>query len=499
LRGLSRRYGDAVALRSEADTLTYRQVDKRSAALAKGLLAVGVGKGTRIGLLLGNNPEWAVAWAAITRMGGIAVPLSTLYRAPELARVIRHADLHGLIAQPTVLNQDFTDLLPKALPSLNDVATPALAMREAPFLRWVVMPGVTSPPAWVRSATWLMKAGEALPDGNELLGEVEAEVHPEDLAVVIYTSGQSAAPKGVTHTQGGILTKTHYVRSMLGFTRETDTEATMPFFWVGGMIMCLFPVLEAGGVVRCVERPGGGPIVIGAVGMQPNPYPDLELFPALGMSETFGPYSWGREWRLAHHPIAPPLDVFEPGVDVAVLNDADQPVAVGDRGAIVVRGPTVTRGLYKVRRDEVFTADGFYRTGDEGLQVDGRIVFVGRLGDMIKSAGANVAPAEVEMELANIPGIARAHVVGLSDPKRGQAVGAAVVPAEGVDVDPAQIYKTLQDRLSSYKVPRVIAVLLEEEIPMTPSRKVRKRDLAQIIRERGVRVGRDASAGRDRS
>src|SRR4051812_23120920 len=107
VRAIAARYGDRPALELDGDVLTYRALDDESARLGRGLLAKGAGKGARIGLLLANTPAFAVAWTAVTRIGALAVPLSTFYKAAELRRVIRHADLQGIIGQPSMLSQDF--------------------------------------------------------------------------------------------------------------------------------------------------------------------------------------------------------------------------------------------------------------------------------------------------------------------------------------------------------------------------------------------------------
>ena len=138
IRAMTEAFGDKPAVVLGDEVLTYRQLDARSAELAAWLLSRGVGKATRIGILYANSPSWVVAWAAITRVGAVAVPLSTFSKAPELARVIRHADLHGLIVQRTFLNQDFERLLEDAFPALAD-QSPELRLVEAPFLRWIVL------------------------------------------------------------------------------------------------------------------------------------------------------------------------------------------------------------------------------------------------------------------------------------------------------------------------------------------------------------------------
>ena len=152
-------------------------------------------------------------------------------------------------------------------------------------------------------------------------------------------------------------------------------------------------------------------------------------------------------------------------------------------------------GLHKVERAATFDPDGFYRTGDRAEVGAGQLYFVGRLGDMIKVSGANVAPAEVERELLTIDGIIAAHVVGVDDADRGQIVGAAVVLRAGALLEPMGIQQALRDRLSSYKVPKLLMVMRANEIPTLPAGKIAKKELAEILRRSGASgpLGRRAS------
>jgi acyl-CoA synthetase (AMP-forming)/AMP-acid ligase II len=147
-------------------------------------------------------------------------------------------------------------------------------------------------------------------------------------------------------------------------------------------------------------------------------------------------------------------------------------------------GYPVTPGLHKVERDGYFTADGFYPTGDLCLREGQRFHFVGRGGDMIKTAGSNVSPAEVEMEMQALDGVHSAYVVGLPDPQRGQIVAAAVVPVDGRSLDFADVEAQLRTRMSGYKVPRKYVHISRDEVPMLPSNKVAKREVAELIAQR---------------
>jgi cytochrome P450 len=167
-------------------------------------------------------------------------------------------------------------------------------------------------------------------------------------------------------------------------------------------------------------------------------------------------------------------------------------LGAGETGEICVRGPSLMQGLYKVEREATFDADGFYHTGDVGhFDADGVLYFRGRLGEMIKTGGANVTPAEVEAALAACPGVREAYVVGVPDPERGQTVVAVVVAAAGSALDPADLLARLRRDLSSYKVPRQLVLLERAELPFTDSAKIDRRRLVELL------AGRIAAASRD--
>ena len=522
-----------------AGPLTYALLEAESRLLARGLLARGVGKGARIGLWLGNGTEWLVAWAAVCRIGAVAVPLSTFFSERELAKVVRHADLHGLFTHRRFLGQDMLERVVRALPELEGCAGPVLAVRDAPFLRWVSAferPGdpPSSPPAWAAPQEWFRAAAEQGPFDDDYLERVEAEVHAEDPAIMIYTSGSTADPKGVPHVHDTVTERVRYLSRFFSLGPESRSYIASPFCWVGGMTMSLFPVLDTGGTQYCTDRFDAGELLelvererldravlyphhVNAVLDHPDfdrrdrsslrdcdvrllvgeaaaaalrPDPD-KLYIGLGMTETFDGYWWGRRTGDKEPPLRPgerrppPLDVHLPWFDVKVVDPATgQPVPDGGMGEICVRGRGITPGLHKRPRAEIFDRDGFFHTGDR-VEVDGdRIWFRGRLGEMIKTAGANVAPGEVVAALLELDGVADAHVVGIPDSERGEVVVAAVVPASGADLDPDGIRARLRTMVSAFKVPAHVVLLRAEEIPWTPSHKVRRGVLTEMLRER---------------
>ncbi|MET0781126.1 MAG: fatty acid--CoA ligase family protein, partial [Microbacterium sp.] len=208
---------------------------------------------------------------------------------------------------------------------------------------------------------------------------------------------------------------------------------------------------------------------------------------SLGMTETAGPHtmappemqavllpddlrgSWGPSVPYVEHRIAD----FETS---ASLPD-------GAEGEICVRGYSVMAGMYKREREDVFDADGWYHTGDRGFFRDGLLYFTGRADDQIKTGGSNVAPREVELALEALPEVTAAFVFGIDDDERTQVVVAGVVPTPGVVVDPDALRTCLRGEISVYKVPRDIAVLDPDDVPLLASGKEDRRAVrAAVVR-----------------
>jgi len=484
VRAAAAAYGDGAAISLKGETipdesLTFVELDQKSAQLARGLIARGVGKGTRVGFIYGNGPAFAVTLAAVSRIGAVAIPISTLLKSNELVRVLRQSDVSGLIIQRKLLGHDYVARLCEALPELESSELD-LRLSKAPYLRWIISTGSSLPPS-IHDMNHLTGAADTV--SEQLLLEIESEVHSADQMLEIYTSGSMALPKGVKHSQGAVLSRTHYVRSMLEVERGMQVTVPLPMFWVGGMMMYLLPNWEIGATTVCSEGTStNSRMAMGSVLAEE----DMSRMPivatkwALGMTETLGPYSYGDVLRVPGYPLCAPLDHIADQFEMRVW-DNGKTASDGETGEIQVRGYALTPALHKTDRSAHFEADGFYRTGDMGLVEGKRVHFVGRNGDMIKTAGSNVSPAEVEMEMQQLEGVHSAYVVGLPDKERGQLVAAAVVPRDGVEIDFDELQKKLRQRLSSYKVPRVYVAISREEVPMLPSNKVARRQIERML------------------
>ncbi len=482
-------YGDSNAVRTDDDgesAITFAALERQSAELARGLLAQGVGKGSRVGFIFGNGPGFAVMLAAIARIGAVAIPISTMIRAGELVRVLRQSDVGGLIVQRRFMGYDYVERLCEALPALREASAGNLRLAETPYLRWIASTG-DGLPSSVLPLDALCMAAQSV--SEDLLISVESEVHPADQMVEIYTSGSMALPKGVRHNHGPVLFRTSYLRQMLSIEAGKEVTAQLPMFWIGGMMMYLMPALQAGATTFCPSRTlNNSRVAMGSVlteddlallSRQPKPWWGL------GMSETLGPYSYaGDEFRAPGRPLCAPMDHFADGYDIRIADADNRQVGDGEIGEMQVRGYPVTPGLHKIEHATYFTPDGYYRTGDM-CQVDrNRVHFVGRDGDMIKTAGSNVSPAEVEMELQTLPEVEAAYVFGLPDKERGQLVVAAVILTDGQTPDFTAIEAAMRSRLSGYKVPRAWVAITREDVPILHSNKVARRELVELVKQR---------------
>lgn len=487
IRAAAAHYGDEIAITATGPedrevSASFTALDHGSGELARGLLALGVGKGTRVGFIFGNGPDFAQIFAAAARIGAIAVPISTMIRAKELVRVLRQSDIACLFIPRHFLGTDYSERLLEALPDLRG-SGPDLRLADVPYLRWIAATEDGLAPCF-RTMASIKQA--ALTVTDQLLRAVEDEVHPTDQIVEIYTSGSMALPKGVKHLHGPVLFRAHYLAGMTGVQRGGQSQALLPMFWVGGLMMTLLPNWMMGAKTICPPRTlNNSRVAMGSVLAEE----DLKLMASakpywgLGMSETLGPYAYGDELRAPGYPLCAPLDHWADRFEVRLVDDNSQCVEDGVIGEIQVRGYALSPALHKMDRDEYLTDDGFYRTGDLGKREGSRVHFMGRSGDMVKTAGSNVSPAEVELEMQSLDGIRNAFVVGLPDKERGQLLAAAVIAREGVTLDFAAIEATLRQRLSSYKVPRAYVEITVDQIPMLHSNKVSRRMILDLVTE----------------
>lgn len=515
--------GQHDAIATVAETLTYEELERRASRMARALLALGAGKGTRIALLAPGGVLWLTALLAGLRIGALVSLVSTLCTPPELAHMLRAGDAQIFLGVRRFLRHDYARNLAAALPGLTEGTAQALRITSAPYLRSVWLDDASGL-SWARPIEDLVAHADApnAPD-SALLAAIEQEVSPGEDAVIVYTSGSTSLPKAVVHTQWNVA----------GFPRELTTHFLLkpgdrmmphlPTFWLGGLGMtmqvlsigatlvypaspevdvvldtierCRVNRLNSWGDVMMKLREGAaarGIDVDKIVGLGPFRDKAGEIIPPplqanmLGMSETFTAHS------------AEPLDARLPADKAGssgravgsyerriVDPETGESVPIGQIGELQIRGGGLMSGFYKMSRKDVFTRDGFYPTGDLArLDADGYIYFAGRRGDMIKTRAANVSRLEVEAAMRGVPGVELPIVVGLPDQELGQRVVAAVVPAKGASPTDESIRTALRAVLSSYKIPREIVFITHDDVPRTTTGKIKLFELAGMVAAR---------------
>jgi acyl-CoA synthetase (AMP-forming)/AMP-acid ligase II len=455
------------------------------------------------------------------RIGGLITCISTMVTPKELAHILRNSDTQILLSARRFLSHDYAKTVEAAFPAVADCAPEKLLLEEAPFLRSVWLDDAGGAP-WAHSLGDLLARADAV--APALLSAVETQVTPGDEAVIVYTSGSTSLPKAVVHTQWNVTCHPPELAKLFLIKPEDRMLPMLPAFWLGGMAM-FFQALSQGATLVYPASPdlevvaqtikdlrvnrlnGWGDGLARLRKLAPERGIDIdsivglgffrdekgELIPPqfqsgmLGMSETFAPHSAEPlNYRMPEDKpfsCGRPVNNYERRV-VDPETGAEMPV--GEIGELQLRGGALMNGMYKRLREEVFTPDGFYPTGDlVRIDADDCLYFIARRNDMIKTRAANVSRLEVEAALNELPEVELAVVTGLDDAEFGQIVAAAVVPADGAAPTEDSLRATLRETLSSYKVPRRIVFIEAGDIPRTATGKLKLHELGKLIEGRG--------------
>jgi acyl-CoA synthetase (AMP-forming)/AMP-acid ligase II len=509
LRARANERGDHPFLICDDDTLTYSDAAARSAALAKALLAAGVGRGTHVGLLHPNGRAFVVAWLAAARIGAVTVPLSTFSTSAELDTLLRGADIEVLLATSSFRGRNYGDALTEAARGA-DLKKHPLYAEPVPALRRVVF-----------DAEELVTAAD--PPSDDLLAAAEAEVAPSDRMVIVHTSGSTSEPKGVIHQHGPLIRHLDNLNELRRYTHHEVLFSNSPFFWIGGFAYSLLGTLLAGATLVCSNATDAAATLDLLERVRPTMVNGFAASIAhLAKDRTFPRRDLtsirrGNLWPIMPAAVRPGdpelrhnmLGMTEAGsVCLASDDEREQPEhrrgsfgrpvpgfeakivdpdtciehLTGEVGELWLRSPFLMEGYYGRERHNTFTPDGWFRTGDLfHVDADGFFYFTGRRGDMIKTAGANVSPREVETAITGVTGLV-AHVIGVDDDERGQVVAAALrVPRDQPSPDPDELRTALRTRLSAYKVPVRYLALADDEVPMLSSGKLDARALRDLF------------------
>jgi len=514
LADVARLHGERTAISGESSQLSFTQLEARARALARGLVGAGVGKGSRVALLMANGPEWAVAAFGVSLTGAVLVPINTFATPGELDYMLRHSDASLLLMQKQLGKHAFLDDLASAHPELARGNPGRLRCPALPQLRRVVAWSLAKDgrPPGIDDLEGLLALGDDVSD--ELLDAVGEEITPADDAVIIYTSGTTAHPKGILHLQRAPVIQSWRFAEDMALSADDVVFTAQPFFWTAGMAMSLGASLAAGARLhtleifdpeRALDRMEGEKVTTlhawphqekalaehpSAAGRDLSRLRKVEFaspmaalagieedvwgtYGSYGMSETFTLASSLPSWtpaELRAQTSGKPL----PGMQLRIVDvESGQPVAPGESGELAVKGVTFMRGYYKLEPEHFLDAEGFFRTQDGGfMDSAGYLHWKGRLSNLIKTGGANVSPLEIENALASRADIKTALAVGVPHPVLGEVIVLCVVPAADTELDAQELRGFLRGQLAVYKVPRRVLFFSAGDLQYTGTQKV---------------------------
>lgn len=525
----------------ENRTCSFGEFDQQLDDVARGLLALGVGRGDAVSILAGNSPEWLVSALAAMRIGACVAPMNTWYKSSEMAYQLEHARVKVLFMVPGLLKQDYLAAMGALVPELEE-SDGELKSRRFPSLRHVValrsplLPGAVT-------LDEVVARGVTVPDDK--LRSAEAAMDGDDLAFILYTSGSTSRPKAVRLHHAPALANGFEIGERQHLTPDDRVWLAIPLFyglaainampavWTHGGCLVLQETFDAGVALQLIEEQrvtvyyGLGNMTRALVDHPSQPERDLSslekglagLSPEdkrlaieeLGVSRCCSMYGATEHYgNCAVTDADDPLEVKLytqghplPGWEFRVVDPASQAeLPQGEVGELRVKGP-LTSGYHGDEQATrlAFGADGFFQTGDLAMiDGNGRLRFHSRMKEMLKVGGINVSPREVEEILESHPDVRQAHVVGVPDEARGEQVCAFIERAGDV-VDEAALRAYVKERAASFKVPEFIFFRSDSELPRVASGKVPKYELVKEARRELQRTltARDRNRDRDRA
>lgn len=499
---------DAPVLVAGDQQHTRQQLRDRAMAISEGLAAAGIVAGQRIGLWMPNSLEWVAILLAASRLGVAVVALNTRYRSAELADILRHSEAVALLTFDQDEGSGYLDILTEIAPDFAPAA-PAQKLESLPHLKHVIVAGN-------RGRQDLFTIERLVAGGCDVA--ISAAGDARAVLVVLYTSGTTAAAKGVLQTNGALLENARLLSDWTGLQPTDRMLMVTPFCGIYGL-NALLAILLCGGVAlvpptvdadesldyaqrhrattlsatvdtfmrrwaaRQRARPRDlsamrGHVVVSAwlMGDAAIELPEFESLFGITIIQPYG-LSEANSMILLGNPRASQSErilgnLWPVGSEVEfslrVPGSADE-TPPGEMGEMCLRGPMIMLGYLKNQAATEAAVDpqGWLRTGDLGQQEpNGAVRYKGRSKDILKIAGFTVAPAEVENFLCRYPGVAAAQVVGIKDRRGGDVIAAAIVRSPGAEFTDSDLIGHCSRNMASFKIPRLIGFM--DEFPITP-------------------------------
>ncbi len=514
---------------------TWKEFNERVDKMAKGLLAIGVKKGTHVGIWAANVPDWLTFLYACAKIGAVYVTVNTNYKQSELEYLCENSDMHTLCIVNGDRDSDFVDMTYKMLPELKDSQRGHLKSERFPHMKNVIYIGQEKYRGMYNTAEILL-LGDNIEDTH--LENVKKEVNCHDIVNMQYTSGTTGFPKGVMLSHHNIANNGYLTGEHMKFTNEDKLCICVPLFHCFGVVLATMNCLTHGSTQVMVER--FDPLVVLAsvhkekctalygvptmfiaelnhpmfdmfdmsslrTGIMAGSLCPVELMRQVqekmymkvtsvyGLTETSPGMTQTRiddSFEVRCNTVGSEYEYTE----VKVLDpETGEECPVGVQGEMCCRGYNVMKGYYKnpEATSEVLDKNGFLHSGDLGIKdEDGNYRITGRIKDMIIRGGENIYPREIEEFLYKMDGVKDVQVAGIPSKKYGEEVGAFIIPKDGIEMMATDVTQFCKDKIARYKIPKYVFFI--NEFPMTGSGKIQKfklKDLGvQLCKQQGIEI-----------
>lgn len=496
--------------------LTYGAFADLVAECAAGFLALGIGKGDRVGIWSPNRFEWVLTQFATAQIGAILVNINPAYRQAELEYALNKVGCKALVAAPGFKGSDYVAMIQNIVPELQNAA-PDLQSSRIPSLKHVIVMQSSLGTGMIGFDTLADLAG---PEERVKLAALEQGLTPDEPINIQFTSGTTGAPKGATLTHFNVVNNARFVTDRIALAKEDKLVVPVPLYHCFGMVMGVLGAVSKG---ACLVFPGEGfdpvqvldavqteqgnalygvPTMFVAMLQELDSHPrDLrslrtgimagslcpievmnrvntdmhmtEVTICYGMTET-SPVSFQSFVDDPTDKRCETVGRIHPHLEVKIIDKAGNTVPVGTKGELCTRGYSVMQGYWG---DQAATGlavqDGWMHTGDLGvLDKDGFCSIVGRVKDMIIRGGENIYPREIEEYLIRHPKVSEVQVFGIADEKFGEEVCAWAVAKPDEQLDGESLRDFCKGQIAHYKIPKHIRIV--DQIPMTVTGKPQK-------------------------
>lgn len=505
---------------------TWRAFNQRVDDMAKGLITIGVTKGTHVGIWAQNVPDWLTLLYATAKIGAVAITVNTSYKEHELAFVIENSDMHTLCMTDGTANSDYVDIVYSIVPELKTSQRGKLDSENFPKLKNIVYIGQEKHRGMFNTAEILLLGNN---QADDELSKLKSQVSCHDVVNMQYTSGTTGFPKGVMLSHHNISNNGYFTGEHMKFTQQDKLCICVPLFHCFGVVLAVMNCLTHGCTQVMVEKFDplitlasihkerctsvyGVPtmfiaelnhpmfsmfdvsslrtgIMAGALCpielmRQVSEQMYMEITSVYGLTETSPGMTQTRiddSFEVRCTTVGSDFEF----VEVTVIDPETGEICPdGVQGEMCCRGYNVMKGYYKnpEATAQVIDKNGFLHSGDLGVKdPDGNYRITGRIKDMIIRGGENISPKEVEDYLYKMPGVKDVQIIAITSQKYGEDVGAFIIPQQGIELTTEDIRDFCKNQIAHYKIPKY--VFFVQEYPMTGSGKIQKFKLREMALE----------------